>query len=119
MSAELVNLAANSISIKGNLGAVAYGLAAIGPGVGIGLVFGHSIEAMARQPDDGNSMGSQFFFVYADSTIPPDSAGGYTVFGTVLQGLDILRAIAAGGTQDGSTDGVPKFDVVIQKSGAG
>ena len=51
MSAELVNLAANSISIKGNLGAVAYGLAAIGPGVGIGLVFGHSIEAMARQPE--------------------------------------------------------------------
>jgi len=51
MSAELVNLAANTIQIKGNLGAVAYGLAAIGPGVGIGLVFGHSIEAMARQPE--------------------------------------------------------------------
>jgi F-type H+-transporting ATPase subunit c len=33
------------------LGAVGYGLAAIGPGVGIGLVFGHAIEAMARQPE--------------------------------------------------------------------
>jgi F-type H+-transporting ATPase subunit c len=43
--------AVNNISIQGNLGAVAYGLAAIGPGVGIGLVFGHSIEAMARQPE--------------------------------------------------------------------
>ena len=32
-------------------GAVAYGLAAIGPGVGIGLIFGHAIEAMARQPE--------------------------------------------------------------------
>ena len=31
--------------------AVAYGLAAIGPGVGIGLIFGHAIEAMARQPE--------------------------------------------------------------------
>jgi F-type H+-transporting ATPase subunit c len=51
MSAELVNLAANTIELKGNLGAIAYGLAAIGPGVGIGLVFGHSIEAMARQPE--------------------------------------------------------------------
>ena len=53
MSAELVSLAANTsnISIQGNLGAIAYGLAAIGPGVGIGLVFGHSIEAMARQPE--------------------------------------------------------------------
>jgi F-type H+-transporting ATPase subunit c len=34
-----------------NLGAVGYGLAAIGPGIGIGLVFGHAIEAMARQPE--------------------------------------------------------------------
>ena len=34
-----------------NLGALAYGLAAIGPGIGIGLVFGHGIEAMARQPE--------------------------------------------------------------------
>jgi F-type H+-transporting ATPase subunit c len=34
-----------------NLGALVYGLAAIGPGIGIGLVFGHSIEAMARQPE--------------------------------------------------------------------
>jgi len=34
-----------------NLGALTYGLAAIGPGIGIGLVFGHAIEAMARQPE--------------------------------------------------------------------
>ncbi len=34
-----------------NLGALVYGLAAIGPGVGIGLVFGHAIEGMARQPE--------------------------------------------------------------------
>lgn len=35
----------------GKVGALGYGLAAIGPGVGIGLVFGHAIEAMARQPE--------------------------------------------------------------------
>jgi len=34
-----------------SLGALVYGLAAIGPGIGIGLVFGHAIEAMARQPE--------------------------------------------------------------------
>ncbi len=34
-----------------NLGALTYGLAAIGPGIGIGLVFGHAIEGMARQPE--------------------------------------------------------------------
>jgi len=39
-----------TIDIK-RLGALAYGLAAIGPGIGIGLVFGHAIEAMARQPE--------------------------------------------------------------------
>ena len=40
---------ASTLSI--NIGAVGYGLAAIGPGIGIGLVFGHAIEAMARQPE--------------------------------------------------------------------
>ena len=34
-----------------NLGALAYGLAAIGPGVGIGIIFGKFIEAIARQPE--------------------------------------------------------------------
>ena len=40
----------NSLQIIG-LGQITYGLAAIGPGIGIGLVFGHAIEAMARQPE--------------------------------------------------------------------
>jgi F-type H+-transporting ATPase subunit c len=43
--------AAGGPTIAGRLGAVAYGLAAIGPGVGIGLIFGHATEAMARQPE--------------------------------------------------------------------
>jgi len=42
---------ASTGTVSGSLGAVAYGLAAIGPGVGIGLIFGHAIEAMARQPE--------------------------------------------------------------------
>ncbi len=32
-------------------GGLAYGLAAIGPGIGIGLVLAGAIEAMARQPE--------------------------------------------------------------------
>jgi F-type H+-transporting ATPase subunit c len=40
----------NTLKIIG-LGQITYGLAAIGPGIGIGLVFGHAIEAMARQPE--------------------------------------------------------------------
>ena len=42
--------AGNTLHID-NLGALTYGLAAIGPGVGIGLVFGNAIQAMARQPE--------------------------------------------------------------------
>ncbi len=48
--AVLAASAGNQIDIK-SLGALGYGLAAIGPGIGIGLVFGHAIEAMARQPE--------------------------------------------------------------------
>jgi F-type H+-transporting ATPase subunit c len=43
--------AAATTTLQINFGAVGYGLAAIGPGIGIGLVFGHAIEAMARQPE--------------------------------------------------------------------
>ena len=58
--------------------------------------------AMARVGGDGASMGSQFFMVYADSTIPSDEAGGYTVFGRVVDGMDVLQAIAdAGVVADG------------------
>ena len=34
-----------------NFGAVGYGLAAIGPGVGIGLIFSKFIESVSRQPE--------------------------------------------------------------------
>jgi F-type H+-transporting ATPase subunit c len=33
------------------LGALTYGLAAIGPGIGIGLIFGNTISSIARQPE--------------------------------------------------------------------
>jgi F-type H+-transporting ATPase subunit c len=38
-------------AVSGNLGAVAFGLAAIGPGIGIGLIFGLGVQAIARQPE--------------------------------------------------------------------
>jgi F-type H+-transporting ATPase subunit c len=48
--AATVLASTTTLDIK-RLGALGYGLAAIGPGIGIGLVFGHAIEAMARQPE--------------------------------------------------------------------
>ncbi|GAA4366664.1 peptidylprolyl isomerase [Agromyces bauzanensis] len=70
--------------------------------------------AMARQPLDGYSHGSQFFIVYEDTTLTPDEAGGYTVVGRVTNGLDELRAgITDAGTADGATDGAPAVAVTI------
>ncbi len=70
--------------------------------------------AMARRGDDPNSMGSQFFLVYEDSTIPSDSAGGYTVFGTITSGLDFVQAVADAGVAEGAPDGPPANPVTIE-----
>ncbi|MBV9292883.1 MAG: peptidylprolyl isomerase [Frankiales bacterium] len=76
-----------------------------------GATYGAGTVAMANtgQPHTG---GSQFFFVYADTPLPPQ----YTPFGTVTAGLDILRRIAAAGSDDsnGPGDGAPKQPVVIE-----
>ncbi|GMA31371.1 peptidylprolyl isomerase [Litorihabitans aurantiacus] len=72
--------------------------------------------AMARPPGDGEGMGSQFFLVFADVPLPDDAAGGYTVFGTVVQGLDVLQSVGAAGNDTGATNGRPATDVIIEKA---
>jgi F-type H+-transporting ATPase subunit c len=37
--------------LKGAIALVGYGAAAIGPGIGIGIVVGSAMQAMARQPE--------------------------------------------------------------------
>jgi peptidyl-prolyl cis-trans isomerase B (cyclophilin B) len=70
--------------------------------------------AMARVGGDGASMAHQFFIVTADSTIPSDAAGGYTIVGHVTSGLDALIAqVTSLGTADGSQDGAPAASVII------
>lgn len=86
-----------------------------GPGYEFGIenVDGATYEAgtvaMARRADDPDSNGSQFFLVYDDSELPPE----YTVFGHITGGLDVIAAIAAQGTADGSQDGAPKQPVTL------
>ena len=50
---------------KANAGAsgagLAYGLAAIGPGIGIGIIFGNAIQAMARQPESAGQVQTTMF----------------------------------------------------------
>ncbi|MDR2722469.1 MAG: peptidylprolyl isomerase [Cellulomonadaceae bacterium] len=70
--------------------------------------------AMARVGGNAYSMGSQFFLVYEDSTIPSDQAGGYTVFGRITSGLDVVQSIANDGVEGGASDGSPATQVVIE-----
>ena len=37
--------------LKGSLNMIGYGLAAVGPGIGIGLIFAAYINGVARQPE--------------------------------------------------------------------
>lgn len=70
-------------------------------------VYARGTLAMARQSNNGESMGSQFFIVYKDSVIPSDSVGGYTVFGQIADGLETVDEIAAAGVNGGGYDGLP------------
>lgn len=57
-----------------------------------------------------NTNGSQFFFNYKDSPLPPY----YTVFGTVQEpGLEVLAKLTDPGTAQGEPDGPPKQPVII------
>lgn len=72
--------------------------------------------AMARASDDAYSNGHQFFIVFEKSTIPSDSAGGYTVIGKVTSGLpELTSRITDRGITPGSsdTDGAPKVATSI------
>ncbi len=86
-----------------------------GPGYGYGLenapasgAYPAGTLAMANSGQP-NSNGSQFFIVYADTSLQP---GGYSIFGTVVQGLPLVQAIAARGAS-GGTDGAPTQPVSI------
>ena len=57
-----------------------------------------------------NTNGSQFFIVYADTTLPP----GYTIWGKVTSGLDVVEGIAQAGTENGMGDGAPLQTTVIE-----
>lgn len=72
--------------------------------------------AMARGSDPSSNSG-QFFFVYQDTEIVDPTGTGYSVFGKVTSGIDILRAVAAKG-DDGTSSaggGSPAQPIGIQK----
>lgn len=72
--------------------------------------------AMARTPAP-NSQGSQFFIVLDDSVrerLP--KSGGYAIFGRVVEGMELVDAIAAGeASGQMAVDPVPMQRVTIQR----
>lgn len=79
---------------------------------GNGLVNNTGTIAMARF-DDPHSATSQFYFNMHDnkSLNPGAKNWGYTVFGDVIEGMDILQAIAT--VETGYSDGMGVSDVPL------
>ena len=61
MLQQLMLAAIDSGELKAGLGSVGYGLAAIGPGIGIGYLVGQSVQAMARQPEMAGNVRTTMF----------------------------------------------------------
>ena len=86
-----------------------------------GLTNSRGTLAMARTSDP-NSATAQFFINYKDNsflnhTSQTSSGWGYAVFGEVIEGMDVVDAMAkqATGNRGGHQD-VPKTDIVIEKA---
>lgn len=55
MDPTAVVLAAENV-FSGNANVMGYGLAAIGPGIGLGIIIGKTIEGIGRQPEASNAL---------------------------------------------------------------
>lgn len=47
--------------MEGSLNVIGYGLATLGPGVGLGLLIGKALESMARQPEAAGMIRTTMF----------------------------------------------------------
>jgi F-type H+-transporting ATPase subunit c len=63
--------------MEGNLNLVGYGLSAIGPGIGVGLIFAAYINGVARQPESRGMLQPLAFLGFA-------LAEALALFGLVL-----------------------------------
>lgn len=86
-----------------------------------GLPNNRGTIAMARTPDP-DSATAQFFINYKDNsflnyTSPTPNGWGYTVFGEVIEGMEVVDAMAKQPTGNrGPHQDVPKTDIVIEKA---
>lgn len=55
--------------LNGNVASIGYGIAAIGPGIGIGIIVGKTAEATARQPELRSQLQTTMFIGIAFTEI--------------------------------------------------
>jgi len=48
-------------AIEGNIGTIGYGLATLGPGLGLGILIGKTVESIARQPEVAGQLRTTMF----------------------------------------------------------
>jgi len=70
--------------LSGNVASIGYGIAAIGPGIGIGIIVGKTAEATARQPELRSQLQTTMFIGIA--------------FTEILTLLAIVTGLIFGGT---------------------
>jgi F-type H+-transporting ATPase subunit c len=56
---------ADLAAVTGSLSSIGYGLAAIGPGIGVGIVFAAYITSTARQPESAGLTRTYMFLGFA------------------------------------------------------
>jgi len=67
--------------------------------------------AMAN-PGSKNQNGSQFFIIANDTTLDPE----YSIWGKVISGLEIVKAIVNNGTEENKPVGKPRTKIAIEKA---
>ncbi len=47
--------------VSGNIATIGYGIATLGPGIGLGILIGKTVEGMARQPEAAGMLRATMF----------------------------------------------------------
>lgn len=58
---DVINLAQDPAAAEGGLKTIGYGISTLGPGLGIGIVAGKTVEGMARQPEMAGQLRTTMF----------------------------------------------------------
>ncbi|MFV0632593.1 ATP synthase F0 subunit C [Demequina sp.] len=48
-------------ALEGNIATIGYGIATLGPGIGLGILIGKTVEGMSRQPEVAGQLRATMF----------------------------------------------------------